>query len=84
MIDIINYIVAHPLYCLALGFLVIVAWNIAGFNSTATNNKRSALIDKHYRKKFQKNKFKGLYAPLRQQRLKHDCSKKLILPFFIS
>ena len=54
MIDIINYIVAHPLYCLALGFLVIVAWNIAGFNSTATNNKRSALIDKHYRKKFQK------------------------------
>ena len=54
MVDIINYIVAHPLYCLGLGFLVIVAWNLAGFNSTATNNKRSALIDKHYRKNFKK------------------------------
>ena len=54
MIDIINYIVAHPLYCLALAFLVIVAWNLAWFNTTATNNKRSALIDKHYRKNFKK------------------------------
>lgn len=54
MNDIINYIVAHPLYCLALVFLAIVAWNLSGFNSTATNNKRSALIDKHYRKNFKK------------------------------
>lgn len=54
MTDIINYIVAHPLYCLALGFLCILAWNLSGFNSTATNNKRSALIDKHYRKNFKK------------------------------
>ena len=52
--DIIKYIIAHPLYCLALGLLVIVAWNLSGFNSTATNNKRSALIDKHYRKNFKK------------------------------
>lgn len=54
MTDIINYIVAHPLYCLVLGFLVIVAWNLSGFNNTATNNKHSALIDKHYRKNFKK------------------------------
>lgn len=52
--DIIIYIVAHPLYCLGLGFLCILAWNLAGFNSTAINNKRSALIDKHYRKNFKK------------------------------
>lgn len=52
--DIINYILAHPLYCLVLVFLVILAWNLAGFTSTATNNKRSALIDKHYRKNFKK------------------------------
>lgn len=54
MIDIINYIVAHPLYCLGLALLAIVAWNLSGFNNTATNNKRSALIDKHYRKNFKK------------------------------
>lgn len=54
MTDIINYIVAHPLYCLGLAFLAIVAWNLSGFNNTATNNKRSALIDKHYRKNFKK------------------------------
>lgn len=54
MMGIINYVIAHPLYCLALGSLVIVAWNLSGFNSTATNNKRSALIDKHYRKNFKK------------------------------
>lgn len=54
MIDIINYIVAHPLYCVGLGFLCIVAWNLSGFNNTATSYKRSALIDKHYRKNFKK------------------------------
>ena len=54
MSDIIKYIIAHPVYCVALVFLCILAWNLAGFNSTATNNKRSALIDKHYRKNFKK------------------------------
>lgn len=54
MMDIINYVIAHPLYCVALTFLVIIAWNLADYNSTATSNKRSALIDKHYRKNFKK------------------------------
>lgn len=52
--DIIRYIIAHPVYCVSLGFLCILAWNLAGFNSKATSYKRSALIDKHYRKNFKK------------------------------
>ena len=54
MSDILQYIVEHPFYCLILLGVVVLACGLSPFSSSSTENKRSAIINKHYNDPFKK------------------------------
>ena len=47
-------IVEHPFYCLILLGVVVLACGLGPFSSSSTENKRSAIINKHYNDTFKK------------------------------
>ena len=54
MSDILHYIAEHPFYSLFLLGIVVLAFGLAPFSSSSTENKRSAIINKHYNDNFKK------------------------------
>ena len=64
MSDILHYIVEHPFYCLILLGVVVLACGLGPFSSSSTENKRSAIINKHYNDTFKK--LEGLNAVRKQ------------------
>ena len=54
MSDILYYIAEHPFYSLFLLGIVVLAFGLAPFSSSSTENKRSAIINKHYNDNFKK------------------------------
>ena len=54
MSDILHYIVEHPFYCLIILGVVVLACGLGPFSSSSTENKRSAIINKHYNDTFKK------------------------------
>ena len=54
MSDILQYIVEHPFFCLILLVDVVLACGLGPFSSSSTENKRSAIINKHYNDTFKK------------------------------
>ena len=64
MSDILHYIVEHPFYCLILLGVVVLACGLGPFSSSSTENKRSAIINKHYNDTFKKQE--GLNAVRKQ------------------
>ena len=54
MSDILHYIVEHPFFCIILLGVVVLACGLAPFSSSSTENKRSAIINKHYNDTFKK------------------------------
>ena len=64
MSDILYYIVEHPFYCLILLGVVVLACGLGPFSSSSTENKRSAIINKHYNDTFKK--YEGLNAVRKQ------------------
>lgn len=56
MSDILHYIIIieHPFFSLILLGIVVLAFGLAPFSSSSTENKRSAIINKHYNDNFKK------------------------------
>ena len=54
MSDILHYIAEHPFFSLILLGIVVLAFGLAPFSSSSTENKRSAIINKHYNDTFKK------------------------------
>lgn len=54
MSDILHYIAEHPFYGLFLLGIVVLAFGLAPFSSSSIENKRSAIINKHYNDNFKK------------------------------
>ena len=54
MSDILHYIIEHPFFILILLGIVVLAFGLAPFSSSSTENKRSAIINKHYNDNFKK------------------------------
>ena len=54
MSDILHYIAEHPFFSLILLGIVVLAFGLAPFSSSSTENKRSAIINKHYNDNFKK------------------------------
>ena len=54
MSDILHYIIEHPFFSLILLEIVVLAFGLAPFSSSSTENKRSAIINKHYNDTFKK------------------------------
>ena len=54
MSDILHYIVEPPFYCPILLGVVVLACGLGPFSSSSTENKRSAIINKHYNDTFKK------------------------------
>lgn len=54
MSGILHYIAEHPFYCLFLLGVVVLAWGVGPFSSSSIENKRSAIINKHYNDTFRK------------------------------
>lgn len=54
MSDILHYIIEHPFFSLILLGIVVLAFGLAPFSSSSTENKRSAIINKHYNDTFKK------------------------------
>ena len=54
MSDILYYIAEHPFYSLFLLGIVVLAFGLDSFSSSLIENKRSAIINKHYNDNFKK------------------------------
>ena len=54
MSDILHYIIEHPFFSLILLGIVVLSFCLAPFSSSSTENKRSAIINKHYNDIFKK------------------------------
>lgn len=54
MSDILHYIAEHPFYSFFLLGIVVLAFGLAPFSSSSIENKRSAIINKHYNDNFKK------------------------------
>ena len=54
MSDILYYIAEHPFYSLFLLGIVVLSFGLASFSSSSIENKRSAIINKHYNDNFKK------------------------------
>lgn len=52
MSDILHYIAEHPFFSLILLGIIVLAFGLAPFSSSSTENKRSAIINKHYNDTF--------------------------------
>ena len=48
MSDILQYIIEHPFFSLILLGLLYLPVGLGPFSSSSTENKRSAIINKHY------------------------------------
>ena len=52
--DILHYIAEHPFFSLILLGIIVLAFGLAPFSSSSIENKRSAIINKHYNDNFKK------------------------------